>query len=66
MQMSGYPSSTGLRPSVYATAALTMTALIAWSFDASVGHFQRNGNPSTYLAQVHADTLTPERHTANS
>jgi hypothetical protein len=66
MHMSGYSYSTsGIKTSAYATAALMITALMAWSVDAYVGHLHGSGSPSSYLAQVDPGTPVSDRDTAN-
>ena len=62
--MSGITSS-GLKTSVAAAAAVTLTALIAWSFDAYTGHLQQRANDSVATAQVDSGTTASARDTRN-
>jgi hypothetical protein len=55
--MSGFPSS-GLKTSVCAAAAVTLTALIAWSFESYTGHLQQRADQSVNTAQV--DSGSPD------
>jgi len=45
-------TSSGLKTSVCAAAAVAVTALIAWSFDAYTGHLEQRANKTVTTAQV--------------
>jgi hypothetical protein len=62
--MSGMTSS-GLKTSVSAAAAVTLTALIAWSFDAYTGHLQQRANDSVTTAQADFGTTASARDTSS-
>jgi len=60
--MSGFTSSR-LRTSVCATAAVTITALIAWSFDTYIGYVHQDSDLSVPTAQV--ESITFDNDTRN-
>jgi len=58
-------TSSGLKTSVCAAAAVAVTALIAWSFDAYTGHLEQRANQSVTAAQVDSSTAASDRDARN-
>ena len=58
--MSSFGSS-DFRPSVSARAAVTITALIAWSCSAYIGYLHTNSSPSVHTQQTELGTATSDR-----
>jgi len=58
-------TSSGLKTSVCAAAAVALTALIAWSFESYAGYLQQRANQPTTTAQVDTGTSVPDRDARN-
>jgi len=58
-------NSSGLKTSVCAAVAVTLTALIAWSFESYTGHLQQRANQSVTTAQVDSGTSASARDARN-
>ncbi|HZF27291.1 MAG TPA: hypothetical protein VEZ88_13600 [Steroidobacteraceae bacterium] len=55
--MSNFTKS-GFRSTVSAAAAVTITAMIAWSMYSYAGYLERNSGPSLSTAQIESSTET--------
>lgn len=49
-------SSSGFKSSVAAAIAVTITALVAWSFESYTAHLERRADQSIASAQVESST----------
>ena len=62
--MSNFTSS-GFRSTVSAAAALTITAMIAWSIYSYAEYLEQISSPSLSTAQIESGTVTSDLDTRN-
>ena len=54
-------TTSGLKTSVCAALAVTMTALIAWGFESDTAYLQQRANEAVTMAQVDSSTPASDR-----